>query len=124
LPPCSPLFPYTTLFRSWIPLIPLIARALFGFLRNKDAGSYVNAHQLVIRTRGFSRNTVILYHKRIQAFEKKQHKLQKIIRLATVKLSIIGVLGIGTHYQLKDLVENDANNLGNWYSYRDRWGSL
>lgn len=109
---------------AWIPLIPLIASALFGFLRYKDAGIYVNAHQLVIRTRGFSRNTVILYHKRIQAFEKKQHKLQKIIRLATVKLSIIGVLGIGTHYQLKDLVENDANNLGNWYSYRDRWGSL
>lgn len=62
---------------------------------------------------------MFLQHKRVQAFEKKRHPLQKREGLATVKLSILGKSGTGKHYRLKELKEADADRLGDWYSYRE-----
>jgi len=36
-----------------------------------------------------------------------------------MRLSITGMLGIGTHYQLKDLDVEDVDRLGDWYSHQD-----
>ncbi len=92
---------------------------MLGIMRHRDGGFYRNGEQLTIRHRSFSRNTIMMYHKRIQAFEKKQHKLQVQQQLATMRLSIIGRMGTGTHFAIKDLEESHTDELADWYSYRD-----
>ncbi|MFD2760126.1 PH domain-containing protein [Lentibacillus juripiscarius] len=103
----------------WIPLVLLAGSIVLGIMRHRDGGFYRNGEQLTIRHRSFSRNTIMMYHKRIQAFEKKQHKLQVQQQLATMRLSIIGRMGTGTHFAIKDLEESHTDELADWYSYRD-----
>ncbi|MGM8366600.1 PH domain-containing protein [Virgibacillus sp. W0181] len=102
----------------WIPIALLILSLLIGYLRYKDAGYVIENKRITIQMRALSKVKMLMYHRRIQAFEDKQHKVQKIQRLATVTFSIIGSLGAGTHYTLKDMDEKDASKLQEWYSYR------
>jgi len=88
-------------------------------LRHQDGGYHIDHKKLIVRYRHLSRVTMIIYQHRLQAFEKKQHKLQATQKLATMRLSITGMLGIGTHYQLKDLDVEDVDRLGDWYSHQD-----
>lgn len=104
---------------SWIPIILVIGSLYLGFLRYRAGGYYLEDNHLIIRYRGFSKMTMVIYHNRIQSFETTQHKIQKFQKLATMKLSIIGKLGAGRHYTIKDLDEVDADKLMNWYSYRN-----
>lgn len=104
---------------AWVAAILLIASLYLGFLRHRDGGFNREGKQLTVRYRIMSRNTIILHHKRLQAFEKKQHKVHASQKLATIKLSIIGKMGAGTHFTLKELEESNVNRLGDWYSYRD-----
>ncbi|PAV30706.1 hypothetical protein CIL05_06285 [Virgibacillus profundi] len=101
----------------WIPIVFFIGALFLGFLRFKDAGYDVEGKRLLLSYRTVSKMTMIIYHKRIQAFEKKQHKIQKAQELATMKLSIIAGLG-GKHYTVKDMEERDVDLLSDWYSYR------
>ncbi len=102
----------------WIPLVLLVGSMILGVMRHRDGGFHQHGEQLTIRHRSFSRNTIMMYHKRIQAFEKKQHKIQSQQQLATMRLSIIGSMGTGTHFAIKDLEESLTDELGDWYSYR------
>lgn len=104
---------------SWLVIFALFVAFLLGFMRYKDGGFSVEPERIVIRFRGFSKKTMFLHHKRIQAFEKKQNPFQKRELLATVKLSILGKSGTGKHYRLKELEEAHANRLSDWYSYRE-----
>ncbi|MFD1448403.1 PH domain-containing protein [Oceanobacillus profundus] len=104
---------------SWLAVIVLLVTFLLGFMRYQDGGFSVEPERVIIRFRGFSRKTMLLYHKRIQAFEKKQHPFQKREGLATMKLSILGKNGTGKHYRLKELEEEHVDKLGDWYSYRE-----
>lgn len=104
---------------SWVLIVLLLASLCLGLLRHQDGGYHIDNKKIVARYRQLSRVTMIIYHHRLQAFEKKQHKIQTIQKLASMRLSITGMLGIGTHYQLKDLNAEDVDRLGDWYSYRD-----
>lgn len=101
---------------SWILIILLFASLCLGVLRHKDGGYYIDNEKLVVRYRLLSKVTMIIYQRRIQAFEKKQHKIQSVQKLATARVSITGMLGMGTHYQIKDLDVEDVDQLGDWYS--------
>ena len=102
---------------TWIPAIFLIGTFVLGYLCFKDAGYDLNDSRLTIRYRRVSKMTMFIYHKRVQAFEKKQHKLHIKQRLASLKLSIIAGMG-GKHFHIKELEERDADLLSDWYSYR------
>src|SRR5699024_7184677 len=102
----------------WVAILLVIGSLGLGFLRYKDAGHHLEGRRLTVRYRGFSRMTMCFYQKRIQAFEERQHKLQKIQRLGTMKLSIIGIGGTGRHYRIKHMDEAEVDQLADWYSYR------
>ncbi|WP_099156478.1 PH domain-containing protein [Virgibacillus ndiopensis] len=108
---------YWLLQFSWVPLLLLIASMYLGYLRFQDGGFRLDDEQLTIRYRRFNRKTVVVFHKRVQAFEKNQHWVQRGQKLATPKLSIVSDLG-GRHYKLKDIDDEDVNRLAVWYSYR------
>lgn len=103
----------------WAPIILLLISLYVGLLRYKDAGFRINQDQLTLRFRNINRKTVILFHKRIQSFEKKQHLFQRKASVATVEASIVSTSGTGTHYRIKDLAVDDVMDLADWYSYRD-----
>lgn len=103
---------------SWLPIVFVFASLYLGVLRYRDGGYYIKDKCLMIRYRNFSKMTMIMYHKRVQSFERKQHSIHKKQELATTKLSIIGKYGAGKHYTLKELDEADANRLARWCSYR------
>ncbi|WP_461176838.1 PH domain-containing protein [Virgibacillus ainsalahensis] len=102
----------------WAAIVLIVVSLYLGFLQYRDAGVQVNGKRFSIRYRTIGRTTVRIFHKRIQAFEKKQHKIQKLQKLASIKLSIISKLGAGKHYNLKQLEEQDVDALSDWYSYR------
>ncbi|WP_404451200.1 PH domain-containing protein [Virgibacillus necropolis] len=103
----------------WAPTILLILCMFMGLLRYKDAGFRINEEQLTLRYRVLNRKTVILFHKRIQSFERKQYLLQQKASIATMKTSIVSKYGAGKHYKIKDLAVGDVMELADWYSYRD-----
>ncbi len=102
----------------WVALILLAASAGLGFLRYKDAGYHWGESCLTLRTRRWSRQTVMIYNRRIQAFERKQHRVQRVQRLASVVLSIVGIGGSGRHFELRHMDETEADRLADWYSFR------
>lgn len=103
----------------WIPLILLLVGGLLlGWIRYKDGGFAIRGRRLTLRYRVLSRNTLLLYHKRVQAFEKKQHKVQRLQNLATARFSIVGTMGAGKHFTIKDLAESHSDELSDWFSRR------
>ena len=102
----------------WVPVILLLISIYFGILRYKDNGFSLEEKRLTICYRAMSKMTMIMYHNRIQAFEKSQHKIQALQALTSIQVSVIGSMGNGTHYTIKDLEQEDANHLADWYSYR------
>lgn len=101
----------------WVPVAFLIGASILGYLRFKDAGYHLTGERLTISYRRVSKMTMLIYHRRIQSFEKKQHKLHLKQKLASMKLSIIAGLG-GQHFPIKELEEKDVDLLSDWYSYR------
>jgi len=106
---------------SWIAIILFMISFVLGWLRYKDGGFALNGNRLLVRYRTFSKISMIIYHRRIQAFEKKQHLMHRREELATMELSIIGKFGAGKHYRLKEMKAMDTDELSDWYSYRDRF---
>ncbi|MFB4168123.1 PH domain-containing protein [Virgibacillus sp. JSM 102003] len=102
----------------WVPILLLIGSFYLGFLRHKDGGFYQDGQRLTIRYRTLSKNTLVMYHKRLQAFEKKQYLVQAKQKLATMRLSIIGKMGMGKHFIIKEMDESHTDQLADWYSYR------
>lgn len=103
----------------WVPILVLFICFYVGLLRFKDAGFRMDGKQLTLRYRVFSRTTVILSHKRIQSFQRKQHVFQQKASVATVEASIVSTSDAGKHYKIKDLAIDDVLNLADWYSYRE-----
>lgn len=103
---------------SWIPIVLLVISLWFGWLQHKDGGYYMDGKQFVLRRRSVSKVTISTFHHRIQALEKKQHIIQSKQNLATAEISLLGIGGLGSHYTLRHLENEDANKIGDWYSYR------
>lgn len=101
-----------------IPVILLLVSFYLGYLKYKDGGFYLNGNRITVRFRGLSRTTMRMFNRRIQSLEVKQHKLHQIQGLATISFSILGMLGAGKHYTLKELDNKDATQIFDWYSNR------
>ncbi|MFD1038371.1 PH domain-containing protein [Virgibacillus byunsanensis] len=103
---------------SWVPIVLVAGSLYLGFLRHNAGGYQLDGDRLMIRYRVLNKITMIMYHKRIQAFEKSQHMVHRSQKLASMQISIIGKFGVGKHYKLRELEEKDVDYLSDWYSYR------
>lgn len=102
---------------TWLVIVLLVISLWIGYLRHRDGGYCIRGKQLTLRMRRlFEKETVTMYRRRVQAMEKKQHRLQQYDRIATVKMSLIGSDGLGTHFKLKHLEEEDVDKIGDWFS--------
>lgn len=99
---------------SWAGLFILGLAFYRGWLSYKDAGYSMAGDRLLLRYRLLKRVTILLYPKRIQAFQQAQHPLQRKDNLASMKVSIISSIG-GKHYRVKDLREEDIDVLNDLY---------
>ncbi len=103
---------------SWIPGVLIIISLLYGNLKFKTGGFTMEGKRITFRYRKFWKKvTMLTFKRRIQAVEKKRHKLQQIEGLATVEISTIGQGGLGTHFTLNHVHDEDANEIADWYSY-------
>ncbi len=105
---------------NWVSAVLFIISGVFGWLRYQDGGFLIKGDRMTICYRVWNKRTVHLFHRRIQAFEMMQHPLQRNQGLATLKLSIVGMLGAGKHFKLKDLEERVVDRLFDWYSYQKK----
>lgn len=101
----------------WIVLV-LIAISLWnGWARHRNCGYELDDDRLTLQIRNvFEKEIIIMYRRRVQAMEKKQHRIQRYDQIATVKMSLIGSDGLGTHFRLKHLEEEDVHQIADWYS--------
>ncbi|WP_240452174.1 PH domain-containing protein [Virgibacillus sp. YIM 98842] len=104
----------------WLAIILFAISFLLGWQRYKDGGFALKGNMLMVKYRVFGKNTMLIYHRRIQAFEKKQHLMHRRENLATMELSIIGKFGAGKHYKLKEMKVSNTDELSDWYSYRGK----
>lgn len=101
----------------WIILIFIALSLGHGWLRHRDGAYAIRDKRLTLRMRHvFEKETVMMYQRRVQAMEKKQHRFQQSDEIATVKISLIGSDGLGTHYRLKHIEETDVDEMANWFS--------
>ena len=102
---------------AWIMLV-LIALSLWnGWIRHRDSGYQLNNDRLTFRIRSvFQKETIVMYQRRVQAMEKKQHRIQQYDQIATAKMSLIGSNGLGTHFRLQHLHEADVDQIADWFS--------
>lgn len=101
----------------WVVLVLIGICFWNGFVRHRDSGYQLDDRTVTLHIRRvFEQETVMMYHRRVQAMEKKQHRLQQWEHISTMELSLIGSDGLGTHYSLKHLQEADIDVIGDWYS--------
>lgn len=104
----------------WAIVVLLFFGLFIGYLSYRDTGFQLDKHRMLLQYRKVSKIKMIVFHKRIQAMEKKQHVLHRKQNLATIEVSILGTNSTGTHYRLKELEEVDADKIADWYSHWKR----
>ncbi|MUV38495.1 hypothetical protein JNUCC1_02333 [Lentibacillus sp. JNUCC-1] len=102
----------------WLPGLLAVAAATLGWMQHRDAGVLAGEEWIHLRWRRFGLTQVVIHHRRLQAFEKKQDFIQKFQKLSTMEVSIIGMAGTGTHYTIRSLDTNSVDHLAEWFSYR------
>lgn len=113
-----PVAIYFTSF-SWIPILFIFISLGYGMFAFKEAGHQIKGKRILFRYRGvWNKKSLMTFHRRIQTVEKSHHKLQQLEELASIEISLIGSGGMGTHFKLKHLENEEANRIGDWYSYR------
>ncbi|WP_121640656.1 PH domain-containing protein [Virgibacillus sp. Bac330] len=122
LPVCLISVPVYIFFPGfmWAVAIVLLLAFTLGYLSFRDTGFQLEKKRMLLQYRRISKTTMIIFHRRIQSIEKKQHALHRKQGLATLCVSILGMNSVGAHYFLKELAEADADKLANWYSHRKR----
>ncbi|MFU0789222.1 PH domain-containing protein [Virgibacillus proomii] len=108
---------------SWTALILLAVGIWFGYLRYRDAGFLLEKERIILTYRKWYKQTLIIFHKRIQTMGKQQHIIHRKQHLANIEASILGNYSLGSHYKIKDLEERDVDRIASWYSYRKRSSS-
>lgn len=104
---------------AWIPLVLFLLSLGLGWLHYKDAGFHLTSDRLLLRYRFIKRITVLVYQKRIQAFGKKNHALERKRGLASMSISILSNSG-GKHYHVKNLEEKKIDQLSDKIAYRTK----
>ena len=103
---------------AWIPGILIVISLLFGWMKFKEAGYRIDGKRVITRNWSMlTRTRTIVYRRRVQVYEKHQHKLQQLEHLATADFSMIG---LGSQVRLRHLRDEDANLIADWFSRRKR----
>lgn len=101
----------------WVVLLVMVICLWNSWIRHRDSGYHLDDKTITLHIRHvFEQETVMMYHRRVQAMEKKQHRLQQWEQIATMQLSLIGSDGLGTHYHVKHMEETDIDLIGDWYA--------
>jgi len=106
------LLPY-----GWLALAAPVALAAFSALMHHDAGLGTDDSTLVIRRRRIQRTTVLVRRHRIQALSVSQGPLQRMMGVASVRVTIASSSLIPI-FSVRDLDETDARNLLEWVRFR------
>ncbi|MBO1513622.1 PH domain-containing protein [Metabacillus bambusae] len=101
---------------GFLSLILIPISAYWGYFSYKDTGWKLNGNQMQLGFRIISKTTVLIHRNRLQSFKSKTSYFQKKKSLQTLEVWIKSGI-IGRHFTIKDLEENDLEQLGNWYSY-------
>ncbi|MFC4401893.1 PH domain-containing protein [Gracilibacillus xinjiangensis] len=107
--------------REWIiiPIVVILLAGILSIFQFHTIGYRIDGEHLFIQDRLFSRDTIIVKHKRLQSFQKKQHILHRKQQLATVDTAILNKY-VGRHFVLRELELKDVDKIADWYSYRDK----
>lgn len=95
-------------------LILLPISYFFGMWQHKTAGYAIEDHQLIIRYRVFSRNTVWMEKRRIQSITERATYFQKRKNVSTIMTTIKSGVG-GATSTVPHLDKVDAEKILNWY---------
>ncbi|SER48094.1 putative membrane protein [Gracilibacillus ureilyticus] len=119
--PFLALIPVAIYFSQWIlaPLIVTVLAGLLGYFQYKTIGYKIEGENLFIQNRLLSRDTVLVKHRRLQSFQKKQHILHRKQQLATLDTAILNKF-VGRHLIVRELELDDVDRIADWYSYRDK----
>ncbi|UOQ85005.1 PH domain-containing protein [Gracilibacillus salinarum] len=102
---------------AWIPLIITIAACILGYIQFRSTAYKIEGEQLLVQKRTTSKDTVLIQHKKLQSFQRKQHILHRKQNLATMDTAILSKF-MGRHFILRELREQDLDLLADWYSYQ------
>src|SRR5699024_4691971 len=103
---------------SWIPGILIVLALLYGRMKFKDAGYFIDVQRVIAsQWNMLTKYRTVMYRRRVEVYEKHQHKLQQIENLATADFALIG---IGAQVTLRHLKDEDADLIGDWYLRRER----
>ncbi|UOQ48488.1 PH domain-containing protein [Gracilibacillus caseinilyticus] len=102
---------------AWIPLIITVAACLLGYLQFRSTAYKIKGEQLMVKKRNTSKDTILIQHKKLQSFQRKQHILHRKQKLATMDTAILNKF-LGRHFILRELREQDLDLLADWYSYQ------
>lgn len=101
---------------SWIPGVLIVLALLFGRMKFKDAGYMIDGKRMITcNWNKLTKYRTVVYKRRVQVYEKHQHKLQQMEKMATADFSMIG---LGAQITLRHLKDEDANLIADWYSRR------
>lgn len=108
------IFYYIPVGIVWLGMILFPLSAFFGYLRYRDAGYCIEGDNILLRYRFFSRTTVLLVHKKIQALESNKNIIQRIRDLTTITATVISVRQ-SSSFSVKDLDIEQGNEIDKWY---------
>ncbi|WP_169891031.1 PH domain-containing protein [Litchfieldia alkalitelluris] len=112
----TPLIYFLGNWTYWSLLLVPISFIL-GYKRYSDAGYHLGEEtkQIGLRFRLFSRVTVLIKKRRVQALQEQQSLFQKQSSLATIQASILSS-GTGRSFKVLDIAEEDSLAIFKWYS--------
>ena len=105
----------------WIGLVLLIPAWSYDFIKYKLTKTALTDDQLTMQIVPIlSKETVWLKKDKVQALEQRQNPIQRKLNIAIHKLSVMDNF-VGQHYVVHGLPIEDANEISDWYSYRETY---
>lgn len=104
---------------DWIvvTLIAFVLSIVLGYFQYHTTRYQLSDNQLMIQTRVFNKDILLLKHHRLQSFAVKQHFLHRRHNLASIDTAILSRLA-GRHVMLKEVDVESVLQLADWYSYK------
>lgn len=105
----------------WIGLVLLVLAWSYDLIKYKLTKTALTNDQLTMQIVPIlSKETIWLKKDKIQALEQRQNPIQRKLNIAIHKVSVMDNF-IGQHYVVHGLPIEDANEISDWYSYRDTY---
>ncbi|PMC34017.1 hypothetical protein CJ195_25330 [Bacillus sp. UMB0899] len=101
---------------GYLSIILLPVAAWWGYASYKDAGWNYHGDQLNVVFRVISKTHVLVNRNRLQSMKSKTTYFQKRVALQTFECTIKSGL-LGRNFTVKDLDQQDVEEIVNWYSY-------